>query len=95
MKLIFLFFFIPFFLNAGFSQTEIPHQFVSTNYSNGNLNTEKWIVDNNEDSYNKYYYENGNLKKQGWLKNNLKEDYWKFYYENGNLKSEGKFYKNV
>ena len=63
-------------------------------FSNGTLQSEGWMYQNQKVDYWFYYYENGNKKEEGHYKANKKEKWWLFYNSNGQLIQKTEYKNN-
>lgn len=66
-----------------------------TYYSNGNLASEGWTLDNKKIDYWFYYYENGKKKCQGKYKENKKVNWWIVFNSDGNILKKCEFKNDV
>ena len=69
-------------------------KYLKTYFSNGNMESEGWIMQKQKVDYWFYYYENGSKKEEGHYKANKKEKWWLFYNSNGQLLRKTEYKKD-
>jgi antitoxin component YwqK of YwqJK toxin-antitoxin module len=60
-------------------------------YKNGQKQTKRFYIDNEENGSYQEWFPNGNPLSEGAMKNNEENGIWKYYYSDGKLRKEGAY----
>lgn len=74
-----------------FDENGYPHGYWELYWSNGNIRSKGYYINDKRYGYWEYYYYNGQLMYKGNFVNDNRHGYWKVYYNNGEIPSQ-KYY---